>query len=130
MTTMQKKHLIKILTVFGALAYGITAIVFAAIGEPWHWVAIGMMSLVALPIAVAMVYIPIAGAVWHWRLMGACITDEDEELLSGWWFYINRSESWAEYLRDEIAECKEDEWREGAEDLLNRLEKVKKPRWL
>lgn len=132
MTTMQKNHLKKVLKVFGALAYGIIAITFIAAGEPWHWITLAMTGLVALPIAVAMVYLPIAGAVWHWRLMGICEEEWQSNLLSCWWFWISRSENWFDYLKKEIeSDFGDDEKaKRQAIDFLYALARVKKPRWL
>ena len=130
MNKMQKEWLKNGGFILGSIIYVVLMLICLLLGEAWlYWGAI-MAFAVAIPLSVYMVYLPIANMVWYWRLMGACITDEDEELLRTWWFFIKRSECWADYLWKEIQEMKDEEWREGAEDLRTRLMCVKKPKWI
>ena len=135
MTTMQKNCLKKTLEVLGAIAYGIVAIVFAALGDILYWapwVSLAMIGLVALPIAFAIIYIPMATAVWHWRLMGICEEEWQSKLLSRWWFWMYRSEKWFNYLKEEIEDDFGDneKAKQKATDFLYALARVKKPKLL
>ncbi len=130
MNKMQKEWLKNGAFILGSIIYVVLMLACLFLGDGWlYWGAI-MAFAVAIPLSVYMVYLPIANMVWYWRLMGACITDEDEELLRTWWFFIKRSECWADYLWKEIQEMEDEEWREGAEDLRTRLMCVKKPKWI
>lgn len=130
MNKMQKDWLKKSAFILGAIIYVVLMLACLLLDEAWlYWGAI-MAFAVFIPVSVYIVYLPIAHMVWYWRLMGVCITDEDEELLRTWWFFIKRSDCWADYLWEEIQEMKDEEWREGAEDLRSRLMGVKKPKWI
>ncbi len=130
MNKMQKEWLKNTGAIIGAILYLVAILITMFMDGFWTWISF-ILSLIALiPILGYAIYCPIATFVWHWRLMGACITDEDEELLRTWWFFIKRSECWADYLWKEIQEMENDEWREGAEDLRTRLMCVKKPKWI
>ena len=135
MTKMQKDHLKKTLKIIGAILYCITCLTFAVIGsetQNWMlWVSLAMTCVLAVPIAFMMVYVPIATAVWHWRLMGACDEEWQAQLLSKWWFFISRSEKWCKYLKEEIEDNYHDEVvKQTAIDFLHALARVKKPKWL
>lgn len=135
MTTAQKEYLKKWLNGLAIAAYVFTIIVLTAIGAPngtWPmWVALGMLSVPVAAIAFVAFYVPIATMVWHWRLMGECKNDWEARTLKHWWFWIQRSDSWVEYLTEEIEEYyEEEEDRQMRLDFLHRLENVKKPRWL
>ena len=130
MNKMQKEFIKNGAFILGTIIYSVLMLTCLLLGDNWlYWGAIMAFALF-IPISVYMVYLPIANMVWYWRLMGACITDEDEELLRTWWFFIKRSECWVDYLQKEIQEMKDEEWREGAEDLRTRLMCVKKPKWI
>lgn len=135
MTTAQKEYLKKWLTGLAIAAYVFTIIIFTAIGAPngtWPmWVALGMMLVPVAAIAFMTFYVPIATMVWHWRLMGECKNDWEARTLKHWWFWIQRSDSWVEYLTEVIEEYyEEEEDRQMRLDFLHRLENVKKPSWL
>lgn len=131
MNKMQKEWLKNAGLITGAILYLIIILITMCLSEEWLWISLILALLVTIPIFIyGIIYVPIATFVWHWRLMGACITDEDEELLRTWWFWIKRSDYWADYLWEEIQEMKDKEWREGAEDLRTRLMCVKKPKWI
>ena len=130
MNKMQKEFIKNGALILGSIIYVALMFTGLALGGGWfYWSAI-MAFAILIPLSVYIVYLPIATFVWHWRLMSVCITDEDEELLRTWWFFIKRSECWADYLWKEIQEMKDEEWREGAEDLRTRLMCVKKPTWI
>ena len=130
MNKMQKDWLKTRAFILASIIYVALMLACLFLGGGWlYWGAI-MVYVVIIPLSVYMVYLPIANMVWYWRLMGACITDEDEELLRTWWFFIKRSDCWPDYLWKEIQEMKDEEWREGAEDLRTRLMCVKKPKWI
>lgn len=130
MNKMQKDWLKNGATIFTFIAYCSLMLTCLMLGGDWlYWGAI-MAFIIIIPLLTYAVYLPIANMVWYWRLMGACITEEDEELLRAWWFFIKRSECWADYLWREIQEMKDEERREGAEDLRTRLMCVKKPKWI
>lgn len=135
MTTAQREYLKKWLKGLGIAAYCITCITFSAIGainDNWLiWIGLGMLGVPAASIAFASIYVPIATMVWHWRLMGECKTDWEARTLNHWWFWMQRSDSWAEYLTEEIEDYYEEkEVRQRHFDFLYRLENVKKPSWL
>lgn len=130
MNKMQKEWLKNGAFISGSTIYVTIMFTFLFLGGSWlYWGAI-MVFIIFIPIFVYIVYLPVAHMVWHWRLMGVCITDEDEELLRTWWFFIKRSERWADYLWKEIQEMENEEFRKGAEDLRTRLMRVKKPKWI
>lgn len=130
MNKMQKDWLKTRAFILVSIIYVALMLACLLLGGGWlYWCAI-MAYIVIIPLSVYMFYLPIANMVWYWRLMGACITDEDEKLLRSWWFFIKRSECWADYLWKEIQEMENEEWREGAEDLRTRLMCVKKPKWI
>lgn len=130
MNKMQKEWLKNTGAIIGAIFYLALIIIPMLISKTGAWISF----ILCVPLLVFIIgygiYLPIANMVWHWRLMGVCITDEDEELLQTWWFWIKRSECWPEYLWAEIQEMEDEEWREGAEDLRTRLMCVKKPKWI
>ena len=134
MTTAQKEYLKKWLNGLAIAAYVFTIIVLTAIGVPngtWPmWVALGMMLVPAAAIAFMTLYVPIATMVWHWRLMCECKNNWEARILKRWWFWIQRSDSWVEYLTESIEEYYEEEDRQMQLDFLHRLENVKKPSWL
>ena len=130
MNNMQKEWLKNGAFILGSIIYVILMLTFLFLGGNWlYWGAI-MAFIIFIPMFVYTVYLPFARMVWYWRLMGACITDEDEELLQTWRFFIKRSECWADYLWEEIQKMENEELREGAEDLRTRLMCVKKPKWI
>ncbi len=135
MTKMQKAYVTKGLKVIGIILYCIATMVFIIAGsETKHWIMwVGLAMFIApvIPIAFATFYIPIATTVWHWRLMGVCEEEWQAQLLSKWWFYINRSEKWCKYLKEEIEDNYHDEVaKQTAIDFLHALARVKKPKWL
>ena len=135
MTTMQRNCLKKTLAVLGAITYGIVAIVFAALSDVLYWapwVSIAMTGLVAVPIAFAIIYVPIATAVWHWRLMGICEEEWQSKLLSSWWFWMYRNENWFCYLQEDITYnfSNDEKAKQKATDFLYALARVKKPKLL
>lgn len=135
MTTAQREYLKKRLKGLGIVAHCITIIVLVAIGAPngtWPmWVALGMLGVPAVFIAFASIYVPIATAVWHWRMMGECHTEVESNILNQWWFFIVRSDSWVNYLTEEIEDYDAElNTKQFYLDFLHRLENVKKPKWL
>lgn len=130
MNKMQKEWLKNGAFILGSIIYVSFMLVCLALGGGWlYWGAI-MAFAVLIPLSVYVVYLSVACMIWHWRLMGVCITEEDEELLRTWWFFIKRSECWADYLWKEIQDMEDEECRKGAEDLRTRLMCVKKPKWI
>lgn len=137
MTHAQKEYLLKGAKLFGILLYCALIIVFAVAGsetQNWMmWVGLAMLGVPCVFIAFAVIYVPIATAIWHWRLMGICEEEWQSDLLAQWWFWMHRSEEWFNYLLTEVHE----EWTEEnhAEmqrryDFLYELNRVKKPKWL
>lgn len=131
MNKMQKEYLKKLFIGIGLFLWAVAIIVSATLGEPWHWFAIGSTSVIAIPMLFIILYVPIATQVWHWRLMGICNAETEEELLRDWWFWIRRSDTWADYIAQDILENYTDtSSKTEAEDFLRRLAEVKKPKWL
>lgn len=135
MNKMQKEYVMKWLNGLAIAGWIVLCIVSATMGEPWHWFALGSMIIVATPIAFAMFYFPLATLVWHWRLMGVCETEAEGNVLKAWWFWMRRSDDWYGYLVNDIYERYPDEKadRESRYVLmtfLDKLTKVKKPKWL
>lgn len=136
MTKMQKAYVAKGLKVVGIILYCIAAMVFTVAGsETKHWIMwVGFAMIIApvVSIAFAMLYISIATAVWHWRLMGICEEEWQSKLLSHWWFWMYRSEKWFDYLKEEIEDDFGDDEsvKQKATDFLHALARVKKPRLL
>lgn len=131
MNKMQKEYLKKLFIGIGLFLWGVAIIVSAALGEPWVWFAIGSMSVIAVPMLFVVFYVPIATQVWHWRLMGICNTETEEELLRDWWFWMRWPDTWTEYIAQDILENYTNiKSKTEAEDFLWRLAEVKKPKWL
>lgn len=135
MTIAQKEYLKKKLNVLAIIAYVITVITLTAIGAPngtWPmWVTLGMVGVPAVTIACASIYVPIATMVWHWRMMGECHTETESKILDRWWFFIVRSDSWVDYLTEEIEDYDvEPSVKQFYLDFLHRLENVEKPKLL
>ena len=137
MTIAQKQYLKKWIITIGFFLYCIALLIFLFIGSETNnwmmWVGCGMLIAPAVPIAFAAFYIPIATIVWHWRLMGECTTDWETETLQRWWFFIRRSDTWKEYISEDIHENFSEEETEQYNklvDFMYRLKSIKKPRWL
>ena len=124
MTKMQKAYMTKGLKAVGIILYCIATMVFIIAGSETHqWIRW---------VGLAMLYIPIAMAVWHWRLMGICEEEWQSKLLSHWWFWMYRSDGWFDYLKEEIEDDFDDDEnaKQKATDFLHALARVKKPRLL
>lgn len=137
MTKMQKAYITKGFKVVGVILYCIAMVAFTIMGcETQHWIRWVGFSMILIPAAVllafVLLYIPIATAVWHWRLMGICEEEWQSKLLSNWWFWIRRSDEWFCYLRGEIEESFGDDGdaKQIAIDFLYALARVKKPKLL
>jgi hypothetical protein len=134
MTDAQREWLKGKLKWFAFIAYCIVAVVCAALGNlvpTLPYVSVAMMGALILPIAFATVYIPIALAVWHWRLLGVCANENEKNLLDAYWFWIYRSENWLQYLTEDVCDrYEEGEQRQILLGFIDKLSKVRKPRWL
>ena len=136
MTHAQKEYLLKGVKFFGIFLYCILTIVFTVAGsetQNWMmWVGLTMLVAPCVFIAFLLIYVPIATAVWHWRLMGICEEEWQSKLLSRWWFWMYRSEKWFDYLKGEIEDDFGDDEsvKQKATDFLHALARVKKPRLL
>ena len=136
MTKMQKAYVAKRLKVVGIILYCIAIMVFTIAGSTtghWiMWVGLAMLGAPTIPIAFAMLYIPIASVVWHWRLLGICEEEWQSKLLSHWGLWMYRSEKWFDYLKEEIEDAFGDDEnvKQKATDFLYALARVKKPKLL
>lgn len=135
MTIAQKEYLKKMTKVLAITAYVIAILIFIIIGAPnrtWClWVGLGLIALPAVFVVFALIYVPIAMVIWHWRLMGECKTELEAIILERWWFWVRRSDTWADYLTEEIEEDDCDKAiKQMYLEFLHRLKNVKKPKWL
>lgn len=137
MTHAQKEYLLKGAKFFGIFLYCTLIIVFAIAGsetQNWMmWVGLAMLGVPCVFIVFALIYVPVATAVWHWRLMGICEEEWQSDLLAQWWFWMYRSEKWFSYLSAEIYENLTEENQAEKQkqlDFLYALNRVKKPKWL
>lgn len=136
MTHAQKEYLLKGAKIFGIFLYCLLILLFAIAGsetQNWMmWVSLAMFAAPAALIAFATLYIPIATAVWHWRLMGICEEEWQSKLLSHWWFWMCRSEKWFDYLKEDIEDDfgNDESAKQKATDFLYALKRVKKPKLL
>lgn len=136
MTIAQTEYLKKWLKGLGIAAYCIACITFGAIGainDNWLiWVGLAMLGAPAAFIAFALIYVPIATMVWHWRLMAICENAWQAKLLDRWWFWMYRSEKWFDYLLTDIEETygSDEKVKQMTTDFLHALARVKKPKLL
>lgn len=133
MNKMQKEYMMKWLKGLAVAGWIVLCLISAIMGEPWLWFAIGSMVVVCVPIAFAMIYIPIATQVWYWRLMGICEEEWQSDLLARWWFWMRRCENWFSSLATDIYEDWTEENQEEKQkqlDFLYALNRVKKPKLL
>ena len=132
MTNAQKNYLKKwaialsCILIFGLL---ITCIV---LGEPWDWIAFGV-TVAVLVACVAVVLIEVIGSmIWHWRLMGECKNEWEEDMLAYWWRFMNyHSGNWEEFIPCMIEEDTNEDFgeRKRQTDLFKRFKTVRPPKW-
>lgn len=105
MSNAQKNYLKK-----WAIALGCTLILGLLItclvlGEPWDWIAFGVVVAALVTCVAVLVIEAIASLIWHWRLMGVCESEWEEEMLAHWWRYMNYwGGCWEDLIPKMIAE--------------------------
>lgn len=132
MSNAQKDYLKKWAIALGCILILGLLITCIVLGEPWEWIAFGV-AVVVLVACVVVVAIEVGSCIiWHWRLMGECKTEWEEETLSWWWRFMNyHSGCWEELIPRMIDEEYKDEYsRQKAIALFERFKAVKAPRVL
>lgn len=131
MSNAQKNYLKKWALALGIIFGMVLMITCVALGEPWLWITLGIMVLTLVAMAVVVVVEIIGSMVWHWRLMGVCKTEWEEDTLRWWWRFMNyHSGCWEELIPRMIDEEYKDEYsRQEAIALFERFKAVKPPKW-
>jgi hypothetical protein len=133
MSNAQKNYLKKwaialsCILIFGLL---ITCMV---LGEPWDWIAFGVAVAVSVACVAVLLIEVIGSTIWHWRLMGECKTEWEEEMLAYWWRFMNyHSGNWEELIPRMIEEDTDEELgieRKQQMELFERFKAVQPPKW-
>ena len=134
MSNAQKNYLKKWAIVFGCILILGLLITCLVLGEPWDWIAFGVAVTVTVA-SIALIAIEIIGStIWHWRLMGECKTEWEEEMLAYWWPFMNyHGGNWEEYIPRMIKGDTDEEIgieRKQQMELFERFKAVKAPRVL
>lgn len=134
MSNTQRNYLKKWAIAIGyilILAFLTTCIV---LGRPWQWIALGVVVTIVVACVAMLVSLGIGTIVWHWRLMGECKTEWEEEMLAYWWRFMNyHSGNWEELIPCMIEEDTDEEIgieRKQQMELFERFKAVKAPRVL
>ena len=132
MSNAQKNYLKKCAIAFGCILILGLLITCLALGEPWDWIAFGVAVAVLVACVAVVVIEVVSYIIWHWRLMGECKTEWEEDTLKWWWRFMNyHSGCWEELIPRMIDEEYKDEYtRQKAIALLKRFKAVKSPRIL
>ena len=119
MTNAQKDYLKKWAIAFAVIAVFALMIMFICLGEPWHWITLGIMVLLTAVFVVALVTNAIASLIWHWRLMGVCDNEWEEHMLKKWWRYMNY---WGGCWEDLIPQWIAEDYEQNSQDYVLRME--------
>ena len=131
MSNAQKNYLKKWAIALACILIPIVLIVFCVLGNPWDWIAFGVVAIVVLGIIVFLIVEAIGSTIWHWRLMGECKTEWETDTLSWWWPFMNyHSGNWEQFIPRMIDDEYTDEYRrQEAIALFERFKAVKPPKW-
>lgn len=132
MSNMQREWLKKIFSIVGIFAYLAFEMMTIVLGGGWLYAGLIGGLLVLIPLLFIILYVPIASIIWHWRLMGICENDWEENTLNCWWRFIGYwCGDWENLIPQMIEEDYDDEYNKNeAKKFFERIKAVKKPRWL
>ena len=134
MSNAQKNYLKKWAIALGCILIVGLLITCLILGEPWDWIAFGVAVAVLVACVAVLVIEVIASLIWHWRLMGACESEWEEEMLAYWWRFMNYwGGNWEELIPCMIEEDTDEELgieRKQQMELFERFKVVKAPRVL
>lgn len=135
MSNAQKNYLKKWAVVLGCVLILGLLITCLVLGEPWDWIAFGVAVAVTVACVAVLVIGVIGSMIWHWRLMGECKTEWEEEMLAYWWRWMNYCHigNWEEFIPRMIEEETDEELgieRKQQMELFERFKAVKAPRVL
>ena len=133
MTNAQKDYLRKWAINIGLVI--ILALLFTAliVGGVWRIIGLVLVGLVVCGCVGTIVAVAIGSLIWHWRLMGVCENEWEEQMLRYWWQYMN---FWGGCWEDLIAQMIAENYEQDTEDYVLRMElydkfrEVKAPRVL
>ena len=119
MSNAQKDYLKKWAIVFAISTVFALMIMFICLGEPWHWITLGIMVLLITVFVVALAINAIGSLIWHWRLMGVCENEWEEYILKKWWRYMNY---WGGCWEDLIPQWIAEDYEQNTQDYVLRME--------
>lgn len=134
MSNAQKDYLKKWAIALGCILILGLLITCLVLGEPWDWIAFGVAVVVFGACVAVLISIAIGSLIWHWRLMGVCENEWEEEMLAYWWRWMNYwGGCWEELIPRLIEEETDEELgieRTSQMELFERFKAVKAPRVL
>lgn len=134
MSNAQKNYLKKWAVALGVIFGIVLMILCFVLGNPWDLIVTAIFCLGGLALIVVMVAEIIGSTIWHWRLMGECKTEWEEEMLAYWWRFMNYcGGDWEGLIPRMIEEDTDEELgieRKYQMELFERFKAVKAPRIL
>lgn len=132
MSNAQKNYLKKWALALGII-FGIALMIAClVIGNPWDMIASAIVCLGGLALIAVLMAEIIGYMVWHWRLMGECKTEWEEQMLAYWWRFMGYwCGNWEELIPRIIEEDTDEELgieRKQQMELFERFKAVKAPR--
>jgi hypothetical protein len=119
MSNAQKNYLKKWATTLGIILSIVLIVTFIALGDPWHWISLGIAVLALVAIVVGFIATAIASLIWHWRLMGVCENEWEEHMLKKWGRYMNY---WGGCWEDLIPRWIAEDYEQNTQDYVLRME--------
>lgn len=108
MSDAQKNYLKKWALALGVIFSVVLLVTFLILGHPFDWITLGVLGCVCLACIASVIVGVFASLIWHWRLMGACESEWEEEMLAHWWRYMNYwGGCWEDLIPKMIAEYHE-----------------------
>lgn len=133
MSNAQKNYLKKWAIALGCILLLGLFITCLVVGEPWEWIAVGVTVAIVVVCIVVIAIEVIGSMIWHWRLMGECKTQWEEEMLAYWWRFMNyHSGNWETLIPRMIEEDTDEELgieRKYQTELFERFKAIQPPRW-
>lgn len=119
MSNAQKDYLKKWAIGIGfvlALALLFTALV---VGGIWAIIGLVFVGLLACSCVGILLVSAIGTLIWHWRLMGVCENEWEEQMLRYWWRWMGY---WGGCWEDLIAQMIAEKYEQDTEDYVLRME--------
>ena len=131
MSNAQKNYLKNWAIVFGCVLILGLLITCIVLGEPWDWIVLGVTVAVLVVCFAVLILEAVGSMIWHWRLMGECKTEWEEDTLRWWWRFMNyHCGNWEQFIPRMIDEEYKDEHnRQKAIALFKRFKAVQPPKW-